>query len=103
MALYKYLKPKYAQNSEVFARRHRFLGPFDSVRASHRQIRDVASPHERRTAAAMSVYVRLKRESRTIFLTVEPSDTFGAIKAKVGLVWPSAVIAKPEAAHAAAR
>ena len=34
----------------------------------------------------MSVYVRLKRENRTIFLTVEPSDTFREIKTKVGSV-----------------
>lgn len=31
----------------------------------------------------MSMYIRLKRKSQTIFLHVEPSNSFGQIKARI--------------------
>jgi len=37
--------------------------------------------------AAMSMYVRIKRKNQTVFMHVEPPDTFGSIKAKCGEVF----------------
>jgi hypothetical protein len=32
----------------------------------------------------MSMYIRLKRKNQTIFLHVEPSNSFGQVKSRVG-------------------
>ena len=32
----------------------------------------------------MSSYIRVKRKNQTLFLHVEPNDTFGQVKARIG-------------------